>query len=162
MDKQKGDKNILDSICLIITTCAGIGYVPLFSGTAAALAALFLFLIIHSQIVFIVLTIVVAILAFSLSGRAEVIFQEKDSKRIVIDDFLGMMIALLFVPRHPGLVLVSFFLFRAFDVLKVYPANRLEKLPGARGVVGDDVVAGIYANVGVHVLRFIFRGSLYL
>jgi len=109
-----------------------------------------------------VLTIVVAILAFSLSGRAEVIFQEKDSKRIVIDDFLGMMIALLFVPRHPGLVLVSFFLFRAFDVLKVYPANRLEKLPGARGVVGDDVVAGIYANVGVHVLRFIFRGSLYL
>jgi len=70
-----------------------------------------------------------------------------DAKKIVIDEWAGMFLALLFVPYSFSNDLIAFFAFRAFDVIKLPPAAQAEKLPGGWGVTMDDVVAGIQANV---------------
>lgn len=161
MDKPKGNKDLLSPFCVVLTTCFGIGYtVSWGGGTIASLVGLFLYITIKSQAVFFVLTIIILILGFSLSGRAEAIFKEKDSKKIVIDDLGGMMVSFLFIPKHPGFLLATFFLFRAIDCLKIYPINKIEKLPKGAGVVGDDLLAGVYTNILMQIFRIIFRNIL--
>ena len=60
---------------------------------------------------------------------------------------MGMLVTLFLNPVGWGGVLAGFLLFRAFDVLKPYPADRLEQLPGGLGVMADDAMAAIYANL---------------
>jgi phosphatidylglycerophosphatase A len=77
-----------------------------------------------------------------------------DSPRFVIDEIAGMLISLMFVPFAWEAVLIAFVLFRFFDILKPFGIRSLEKLPGGWGVMFDDVLAGIYANVLLHVILF--------
>ena len=95
-------------------------------------------------------------------GEAEVLFGEKDSHRIVIDEVTGFFwtVALLPLP-HGGwpllrVLLAAFLLFRLFDVWKPYPIRGLQVLPGGYGVVLDDVVAGLYANIVLRALLWYF------
>jgi phosphatidylglycerophosphatase A len=92
-------------------------------------------------------------LAFYTSNEAEKIFQEKDSSRIVIDEWNGFFCTMFLVlPTVPHL-LAGFALFRFFDIVKIFPANFFQnRLPGGYGVVMDDVAAGIYANIILHIL----------
>ena len=69
--------------------------------------------------------------------------KSKDPKEIIIDEFIGQFIALIFIPDTILGLLVSFLLFRFFDITKLYPVNKAEKIPGAIGVLADDVVAGL-------------------
>jgi len=85
-----------------------------------------------------------------------------DSKMIVWDEYVGMWITLFALPKSIVLVFLAFIVFRVFDVLKPFPIRRLESLPGAVGVMADDVVAGIYSNLVLWVLvlvRFIPIGG---
>lgn len=92
-------------------------------------------------------------LAFYSSQEAEKIFQEKDSSRIVIDEWAGFLWAMFIVSPTVPHLLAGFALFRFFDIVKVFPANIFQnQLPGGYGVVMDDVAAGIYANVILHIL----------
>ncbi len=77
----------------------------------------------------------------------------KDSKRIVMDEFLGQAVAVALLPKDPLLWAAAFVAFRALDVVKPFPARRLESLPGGAGVMADDIVAGVYANICVQLLR---------
>jgi phosphatidylglycerophosphatase A len=79
----------------------------------------------------------------------------KDSKRVVVDEFLGQALAVAFLPKDPVLWATAFLAFRALDVVKPFPARRLEELPGGAGVMADDIVAGVYANVCVQLLRLL-------
>ncbi|UCC94995.1 MAG: phosphatidylglycerophosphatase A [Candidatus Omnitrophota bacterium] len=151
--------SVHDRISLLITTLFGVGFTPLFPGTASSAIGVLVFFLIRSEIYFLVFTAISVILAFLLSSRAEKLFGEKDSKKIVIDDFSGMLIALLFIPHNIGFVIMGFFLFRLFDILKIPPADKLEKCRGARGVVGDDIVAGLYTNLILHFLRVVLKIS---
>ena len=92
-------------------------------------------------------------LAFYTSEEAEKIFREKDSSRIVIDEWTGFLWAMFLVlPTIPHL-LGGVVLFRFFDIIKIFPANFFQnRLPGGYGVVMDDVAAGIYANIVLHIL----------
>ena len=128
-------------------------------GTAACIVGVGVFLFIKVRLYFFIFTFVSLILSFLLSGRAERLFGEKDCKKIVIDDFSGMLISLLFVPRRIEFIIVAFFLFRAFDMLKVPPADKIEDLQGSRGIVGDDVVAGVYTNIILQVVRLLLKIS---
>jgi phosphatidylglycerophosphatase A len=98
------------------------------------------------------LTLVVVWLAVLIGTRAEAAYGH-DAKAIVIDEVAGMLITFLFVPMPESasgqwLALgAGFLLFRIFDVTKPFPAGRAQNLPGGQGVVMDDVVAGVYANV---------------
>ena len=144
---------IQDKLCLAIANLFGLGYVPLIPGTAASVAAVIAFIFIKSPSYFCIFTFISIILSFLCCGRAEKVLDEKDSKKIVIDDFSGMLIALLWIPKRLEFILAGFLLFRIMDIIKMPPADRIEKYNGAKGIVGDDIVAGIYANVILHLIR---------
>jgi phosphatidylglycerophosphatase A len=80
--------------------------------------------------------------------EAELYFGRKDPGPVVIDEVVGQMVALIAAPRSgvKGL-LVAYLLFRAFDVIKPFPARRLEHLPGGWGIMLDDVAAGLWSLV---------------
>ena len=149
--------SIMDKVTWCITTVFGTGYAPLCPGTAACVLAVPIFIFVKNPFIFFVLTLILVIVAFIFSGRAEKIFGEKDSKKIVIDDFAGQLITYLFIPCNIKFIISGFFLFRMFDMLKIPPANRIEKFHGSLGVVGDDVAAGIWANLVLHVVIYLLR-----
>ena len=70
---------------------------------------------------------------------------------MVIDEVVGMWVTLLFLPLTPFTAAVGFFAFRAMDVWKPYPARQLEHLHGGWGIMADDVMAGVYANLLVRL-----------
>ena len=79
----------------------------------------------------------------------------KDDRRIVIDEMMGFFVTMLWLPRTVFFIVIGFFLFRFFDILKPPPIRRLENIQGGFGVVLDDVVAGIYANIALQLVRLI-------
>jgi phosphatidylglycerophosphatase A len=87
---------------------------------------------------------------------AERHFKATDPGPVVVDEVLGMLVTLLAVPVGWGAVLIGFFVFRLFDVIKPYPANRLERLPGGLGMMADDLMAAVYANL---VLRAVLSAG---
>jgi len=92
-------------------------------------------------------------LAIWISQKAEVLFQKKDSPRIVIDEIIGLQYTLALAAPTLLHVISGFLLFRFFDIVKVFPARTAQdRLPGGYGVVADDVVAGIY---GAALLRLL-------
>lgn len=148
--------NNKDKVCVNLSTLFGVGNAALLPGTAASAVGLVIFILISNQIVFFYFTLFILGVSYFTVGRAEKVFARKDCKKIVIDDFLGMLITYLFIPRSPLFIIVGFFLFRAYDVFKIPPADKLETYPGFKGVVGDDIVAGIYANLTLQIIRLIF------
>ena len=88
-----------------------------------------------------------------VAGRAEAILQEHDSHAIVIDEIVGYLAATLFMAPTWENTLVAFVIFRVFDVIKPFPAGYIDRaVPGGKGVVLDDVVSGIYANLATRIL----------
>lgn len=83
-----------------------------------------------------------------------------DPSIVVIDEIVGMWIALFLLPKTVIAYALAFVLFRLFDVLKPQPAKALERLPGGWGIMLDDVVAGVYANLGTHLLLLLLPFSL--
>jgi phosphatidylglycerophosphatase A len=86
------------------------------------------------------------------AGRAEALLGEKDPGRVVVDEIAGQMVGLLFLRPTARLLLLAFVLFRILDVVKPWPARRLEELPGGSGIMADDLMAGLYANLILHGL----------
>lgn len=80
----------------------------------------------------------------------------KDPSIVVIDEIVGMGISVLFLPRNWILFLIAFLLFRFIDIVKPPPIMRSQRVPGALGIMIDDVIAGIYALILVHLLRILF------
>jgi len=150
-----------DYLALAIATC-GVGYLPLAPGTFGSLVGVGLFwLLVRVN----PLVIVVVILAVTFAGiwagsRIEQLSGRKDPGKVVVDEVAGQMIALfpltLFARWSTFAVIVSFILFRFFDIVKAYPANRLQDLDGGMGIMFDDLVAGVYGAVVVSILLRIF------
>ena len=90
------------------------------------------------------------------SHRVEEALGRKDPGVIVIDEVAGMMVAVLLVPRTPGVLLCAFLLFRLFDIWKPFPAREAEALRGGFGVMLDDLIAGVYALVLIMGARMLF------
>jgi len=148
-----------DRIYLSLATLFGLGNVSLCPGTVACFPAVIAFIFIKSRIYFFLFTLISLIVAFLVSGRAEDLFGEKDCKKIVIDDFAGMLITFLFIPHNIDVIFIpaAFFLFRMLDMLKIPPANEFEKFKGAKGIVGDDLIAGIYSCGILHFVRLLLN-----
>ncbi|NLB63552.1 MAG: phosphatidylglycerophosphatase A [Fibrobacter sp.] len=158
-----------------IATWWGSGLCPKAPGTAGSLATLpFVVLVLLFAPIewlnqsflginlFFPLSIIIAILSYP--GVKYVIVQEKDDDpaKVVIDEVVGQCMAFAFVSlnllkNHPWLLLVGFAFFRFFDILKPLGIKRLEKIPGAVGVISDDLLGGIYAGLLLKtLLLFIF------
>ena len=130
----------------LISTVFGIGYFPRIPGTAASLAAVFVFLFVRDERAVLMIALVSTLLGFAAAGGAEKVFQKKDDQRIVIDEFAGMMLSLLFIPAELKFVIPAFVLFRVMDIFKPFPAYRLQSLDGSFGIMLDDIAAAVYTN----------------
>lgn len=145
----------IDYLALAIATC-GVGYLPLIPGTFGSLVGVGIFLLLSRTTVGLVVSIVAVIVAGIWAGsRTEALAGRKDPGKIVVDEVAGQLIATLplvfFTQWSIAAVMVSFVLFRFFDIVKPYPANRLQDLEGGMGVMCDDLVAGVYAAVLVWI-----------
>jgi phosphatidylglycerophosphatase A len=140
-----------DRILLVIGSLCYLGFVPAASGTiAVAVVGIPLYLLLTrvlelSWLSYTVVTLALTLVAVYVSGEADRILGEKDSRKSVIDELPGYLIALIGLPVTWQIIVAAFFLERAIDIAKVPPANWIEKkIPGGWGVVLDDVVAGLY------------------
>lgn len=93
-------------------------------------------------------------LSIWVAGTAERAFGH-DSKKIVIDEFAGFLVAVAFLPKTLLVYVLAFILFRVLDVVKPFPARRMESAAGGVGVVMDDVVVGVYTNVLIRVMLLV-------
>ena len=137
-----------DRFYRIIASVFYIGYLPIAPGTLGSLSALILYYFVgHDAIIMAVAILIVIVLGFITTGKVEKMFGEKDPGEIVIDEFAGMLITLYRIPPTMGYVVTGFLLFRFFDIVKPKPIKNLEKLKGSLGIMSDDIIAGVYANI---------------
>lgn len=87
-----------------------------------------------------------------ISGEAEKIYREKDCQRIVIDEVFGYMTTMFLIKFHFVTIVMGFLFFRFFDIVKIYPINKAQDAPGGYGVVLDDFIAGVFANIMLAML----------
>ena len=124
-------------------------------GTFASIAAsAIIWLLKGHPNTYILVTIIIIVAGFIVSAKAEKLFGKKDAECIVIDEIAGMFLSVLFLPINTVTLFCAFVLFRGFDAAKIYPADILQKLDGAGGVMADDIIAGIYTNL---ILQFVLR-----
>lgn len=142
----------------IITTFFGIGYIGKGAGSIAAFAACIIIyflakLPIQTNTTLIVFCSVSFIVGVYCAGKVEILWG-KDSNRVVIDEVLGMGVSLLFLPINFFTLTVGFILFRVFDISKPFYIRKTEALKGGWGVMIDDLLAGIYSNLLLHLITF--------
>lgn len=141
---------LLRRIGLFIATCAYVGYAPVAPGTFGSAIGLAVFYVVrHQRSTTVEVAAIVALAAVGLwsATEAEHHFGGIDPGPVVIDEVIGMLITLAFIPVNMAGAIVAFLIFRFLDVVKPWPARRLEQLPGGFGVVLDDMMAGVYGNV---------------
>ena len=146
----------------LIATFFYIGYFPLIPGTAGSLAGVLIYLLIKNNILTFIFTLSALLaLGFLVCGKVEELGRKKDPSYVIIDEVCGMLLSLIFLPFDIRLVMLAFFIFRILDTLKPCPIGRLEKFKGSLGIMGDDIVAGIYTNIVLQaVLIFVaFKGA---
>jgi len=133
------------------------GFIPFAPGTFGSLAALFIYYIPGFEKP---LVLIPAILIFSFYGiyvgnKFEKIYG-KDPGQCTIDEFVGMWISLLFLPKTIIISVIAFIIWRILDIIKPWPARNLEKLDGGPGIMIDDVVSAVYTLIILQVFLRIF------
>ena len=138
----------MNQVAVFVASFGYVGFFPIAPGTAGSAAALALFAFVRwvglPAFELAVIAAVGAIGVWAASGT-EVALGRKDPGVVVIDEVLGMLITLALLPVSIAGVVLGFVLFRIYDVIKPYPAGRLESLQGGLGIMADDAMAGIYA-----------------
>jgi phosphatidylglycerophosphatase A len=129
------------------------GYSPVASGTAGSALALAIYCIpgFESPMVIGIVTLAAFVLGVPAAHSMEKRFGH-DPSRVVIDEVVGMWIALFLLPKTIIIALGVFFLFRFFDIVKPFPARRFDTIHGGIAIMMDDVVAAMYTNIIVHLL----------
>jgi phosphatidylglycerophosphatase A len=158
---------------IFFATGAYSGYSPFASGTAGTVVGILVFIpfsLLH-PVFYALALIVLTAFACWISGFAEEIFKEKDSGKIVIDEIVGYLFTMFMIPIAANAfsdfqvfctdfvpkALVGFFLFRFFDIVKIWPARAIDqRMKNGKGVVLDDVAAGIYANWAFWLLLYLW------
>jgi phosphatidylglycerophosphatase A len=142
-------------LAILLATFGYVGHFPIAPGTAGSAAALVLYVLLRwtgSPLMeggVVVLLLIAGIWAGSAAERH---YGREDPGYVVIDEVVGMLVTLLFIPLTWTGVLLGFFLFRLFDILKPPPARQLEHLHGGFGIMLDDVVAGLFGNLALRLM----------
>ena len=144
-------------VLLLIGSVGPLGHLPASGTVTVAIVGLPLFWLMHAwhPIAYVAATVVFVGASIWLHDVGDRILGEKDSRRLVWDELAGFLVAAAFVPFTWQLAILAFFLERGIDIVKVPPARQIENSwPGGWGVVGDDIVAGLYTCVILHVVMF--------
>lgn len=142
-------------VILAAATGLGSGLSPYAPGTAGTIAGIPLYLLFSllSWPLYFLTVVAFFFFAIYISQEAEKLYGQRDPSRIVIDEMTGFLVVMAFIPPSLFSVAAGFALFRFFDIRKPFPIRILERrLPGGYGVVGDDIMAGLYGNVILQVL----------
>jgi phosphatidylglycerophosphatase A len=147
-----------DKIALFIAQGAYSGRAPIAPGTAGTVVGVLFYLLMKDLGPLAYSAVCAAVIAVGTwaAGRVDRMFGTKDNSTIVIDEIAGYLVAMLMVPGTWLSITAAFFLFRLFDIVKPFPLQRLEEVPGGPGVMLDDIGAGVYTNVVLQVAWFFF------
>jgi phosphatidylglycerophosphatase A len=148
-------------LAVFIATVGYCGYSPIAPGTVGSAAGLIFYLLVwwsQSTIVEVALIATLFLAGVWAGTTAERYFGGIDPGPIVLDEVVGMLITLAFIPVGLSGAIAGFFLFRVFDVFKPFPAGRLEKLHGGFGVMADDAMAAVYANMSLRAVMWMAPG----
>jgi phosphatidylglycerophosphatase A len=150
-------------LSLFLASGCYLGLIPGAPGTYASIATTFVFFLVHQVSYRIVtelhLSAICLIATAGTLASAEIARNQKieDPQFVVIDEIAGQLVALFLVPVNLSNLVLATALFRAFDIWKPYPIRRLERLPNGVGVMADDLLAGVYANVAVHLVNWLLH-----
>ena len=140
---------------VFVATVAYCGYFPIAPGSVGSAAGLIVYLLVwwtRSPVVEVGLIVSIFAIGTWAATRAERYFGTIDPGPVVIDEVLGMLVTLAFIPVGWTGAAAGFVLFRVFDVIKPFPARRLEHLHGGLGIMADDLMVALYGNILVRVL----------
>jgi phosphatidylglycerophosphatase A len=149
------------SIATLLATGFGSGYAPVAPGTAGSAVGLLLFWPLHGVDVAgqVAATVVLFFAGTAAATRVAERVGKKDPGIVVVDEIVGMWVTLLFLPLTAVTAVAGFVFFRAMDVWKPWPARALEALPRGWGIMSDDVMAGVYANLLLRVVLLVVPGA---
>jgi len=140
----------------IVATGLFVGYVPVAPATFGSLWAIALVLIVGtSGWMYWALGVILLLLSVVSSGKVAKASGREDPKEVVIDEVVALYLAYAHFPTDWKVLLGGFLLFRAYDIVKPFPARRLESLPGGWGIVADDLVAGGYTWLTLKLLTLL-------
>jgi phosphatidylglycerophosphatase A len=145
----------LNKLGLFLATCGFVGHVPVAPGTAGSVVGVALFYVLRAfgtplaEVTAILILFAAGVWA---AGVAERHWERTDPGPVVIDEVVGMLITLCWLPLTGLGVFVGFLVFRVFDVWKPWPAARFESLHGGLGVMADDAMSGVYGQVLMRLL----------
>lgn len=148
-------------LAVFVATVGYCGYFPIAPGTVGSAAGLVAYLLVWwAQSPMVEVGLILALFAAGVwaGTTAERYFGGIDPGPVIIDEVVGMLITLAFIPVGLSGAIAGFVLFRIFDVIKPFPAGRLERLHGGFGVMADDAMAAIYANVSLRILMAVAPG----
>ncbi len=140
-------------ILKLIGTSLYTGFIPIGPGAFGSILAIpVIFLLSKTPHIYLIVTLAICIIGVISAHHLGKVWQKKDDQRITIDEFAGMMVTLLFLKAYWWLVIIGFVLFRFFDIIKPLFIRSVERVSGGFGVMLDDIVSGIIANL---ILRLI-------
>jgi len=142
--------NLKDRLILFLASGLFLGLIPFAPGTFGSLLGIPLHWLFSHLPIFLGICSLgfVILMSVWISGRAELLLGNKDPSQIVIDEVVGMAVALAGIPFEPSFIIVAFMFFRFFDIWKPFPIKYIDKsFPGGWGIVLDDVAAGVMANL---------------
>lgn len=148
-------------LAVFIATVGYCGYFPIAPGTVGSAAGLVFYLLVWwTQSPVVEVGLIAGLFAAGVwAGTiAERYFGGIDPGPIVMDEVVGMLITLAFIPVGWSGAVAGFVLFRLFDVVKPYPAGRFEQLHGGLGVMADDAMAAVYANITLRLVMWLLPG----
>ena len=141
-----------------IATVFKAGYIPIAPGTVGSIIGLLVFWLIKDYASFTIEMFVAVALFFAgvwASTIVEQVLERHDPGVVIVDEVVGMLVALMLLPPTITVMFLAFLLFRVFDIIKPYPARWCEQLSRGWGIMMDDVVAGLYVNVLIHIILWI-------
>ena len=145
-----------------ITTLFGVGYIKYAPGTIGSILTVLIWLLIYTafgQIYFLGLFVMLTLSSYYFIEEYLRVFNKKDPQEIIIDEFIGISIPLLFISSFQSYfeILLVFVSFRIFDIFKIYPVNKADMLDGPIGIILDDVIAGIYTLIILIIFQIIIK-----
>jgi len=154
----------MDRLFMNIATGFGLGYAPFAPGTFGTMLALPIYFLLRQlplPMYGAALTVLVLV-AIAAAGAAEKILDRPDPGEVVIDEVVGMLVAMIAIPPHPVAWLLAFGLFRFFDIVKPWPVGYIDRhFHGGLGIVMDDLAAGLYALAALQISwHLAIRGGL--
>jgi phosphatidylglycerophosphatase A len=145
----------VNKVVIFFSSVLGVGYVKYVPGTLGSLIGILLWMLFVPDIHIFQIFMLIAIFVISVffSSVAEYIYKKKDDQRIVIDEVAGMWFSVAFLPKTLGVLFLGFLLFRIFDIKKPFFIKSLQKLKSGLGITMDDIMAGVFVNIILQIIK---------